>query len=358
MSYALSTHFSRAHTAGCCFTSPKMGGKRHRGIGMNRAKKKKVEQPVSADDEVSDEAVSADDVPSVPGPEPEPEPEPCEPDPEPSPVPPAQPRNRGAELLSKVSAALHELHVVNRRWRKTLLTYYNENSGLRWATKSELARVLERLQHADDEHDEAEDFYRYCCIEYKLFKTWQRLFRYCCRQPKRLAHARLRDQARERLNEHRRRYRCGQEYRHPRPDRDMDNAQVLEHLVQTIGLAKAYQWLHLDEFRAEMNAERTPEEVEQRHMEAEQRSRMRMRASIQRRLDAEQKDPSLRFSRNCMLSWGGGLLGKGVQPADILREMGECVCPLRPQPAGTGTCVLCRAQPADATASAAGSSNS
>ena len=60
--------------------------------------------------------------------------------------------------------ALRQVEIVHRRsWRKTIETHFiADEGGAQWATRSEFNRVLQRLQHADDERDRAFDQYERC----------------------------------------------------------------------------------------------------------------------------------------------------------------------------------------------------
>ena len=336
-----------------------MGGKRHKGIGYNRAKKKKPVQSVLVDDEVVDQD-APEDTPAASAAAP--------PEPEAEPSAPCVPLSPQAILEQKEADAFHKLNIMNKRWRKTINTYFNENPGNRWLTKSELARTLERLQHADDEQDAATREYVMCHRESMLNRTVAQLRRRFWRTG-RARDSLLLDRALLRLHRFEMRRDIAEMKAMLGPASAEEpptveaappggEGKVMELLCARVGLAEAYQWVHLREFR--LDDETTPEDSEQRRIKAQEYDRTRLRASVQRHLDAEKTEPSLRFSRNCMLSWGGGCLAREVtaKPVfQILREMGECVCPFPPHPVGTGTCVMCRAKPTDAVGPAAGSSN-
>ena len=325
-----------------------MPKKRRSSVHHHRPKKKKLEQAVTVEDEPNDVEVEeenkSEDRASPGPPAPPAESEPISVSSE-----PAVCRSVMAELITERDAAMHTLKVVNRRWRKTLLNYFNDHGSLRWATKSELNRVLERLQHADNEHDAAEDYYHHCDIECMRYRTWQTLFRYCNLHLASHAHALARDRARARLNEHRLQYRQTGAAPQPRPDRGIDNAQVVELLCRTVGLAAAYQWLPLDALRSDYADDQEEQQlIADRKEQGKREDVAALRRQIQGFLDAEKTHPFLRFSRSNMLDWSRG---EHANAADILRAMGECLCHTPPKSVGMGTCEMCRADRAEASSS-------
>lgn len=309
---------------------------------MNRANKKKVEAVEPASNEGDDPGDESEpDVPTAQEPEPSPSPDDSEPAYE------HDPAYTWEGLVAQAEEAKHQLMVVNRRWRKTVLTYFNDNSEMRWATASELQRILERLQHADDEHDEAEDYYEWCRILCERFKTFRALAKQARAQPEDLSIAEMRDDARWALVRHRRSWLARGypepelfgAWQIPRPSRDLTHGQTLELLCEHVGLAKAYQWLPLSDLRLDLDPDYVKETPAQMSARAMEHSKEYVRKLVRIRLDQEKADPALRASRHEMKTWN-------VERAfliDALREMGECLC-CGPR---YGSCEMCRADAED-----------
>lgn len=193
-------------------------------------------------------------------------------------------------LQEKMYAALDRLFVVDRRWRKTMLTYFNDNDDQRWAANSVLQRVLDRMQHADEERDEAEDYYYYCRTEVNMFKVYRAARRLARTHPDMPGRALHLEWAANRLKQHRLSYYLN-EYRKARPKRDYHDGQISELLVRNIGMA------HL-------------------------------RACVDRQLAKELEDPTLRKDRKKMLVWSSSLPREEKRACifEALREKGECLC--------------------------------
>ena len=340
-----------------------MPKKARKAIGYQRPKKQKVEHgaPVEEDPDDAQEDEEAEN------------PEPPPPEPDVSDESEAQPRvlmiSRLQELTAERDAAEHELIKVIRRWLKTVDTYFNKSEGgFLWDELSVVQRNLARLEQMDAERDKAEDYHDFKKKEVASYKTWLLLRRAARKRPADASYARQRDWARKRLTALRVSW-CMDEHRCPtrRPKREASVEDQVGLLMLQVGLAAAIKWVPVRDLREELG-DPEPQAAEaaaqaapaQRRIEALERDRTQLRASVQRRLDAEKIDPSLRFSRNCMLDWGGGCLATECTATPvfhILREMGECVCPFPPQRVGTGTCVMCCAKPTNAVGFAAGSSN-
>ena len=132
-----------------------MGGKRHKGIGMNKAKKKKASELLSQLVEFKDTNDAAE-----PCPAPVAAPEPASSSPPPLVLEELQ--DHAAELKELAGMELASLDATNnaiavlRRWNTTMRTYYEEPSHYHYGiTKSERDRVEERLKHADLERKKA-----------------------------------------------------------------------------------------------------------------------------------------------------------------------------------------------------------
>ena len=61
-----------------------------------------------------------------------------------------------ARLRSTRDAAFNALAIVQRRWQKTFNSYFIEHPMLRWETRSELQRGLDRMRSIDEEKAAAE----------------------------------------------------------------------------------------------------------------------------------------------------------------------------------------------------------
>ena len=130
-----------------------MGGKRHKGIGFNRPKKKKVEPA----EEVSIEAEESEDEPDLTR-EPPPEPEPLPP-PSPEPAPPTHAEAKEISAsgalghLRKARDQLREaerrLQVSERRWNKKKKTYHDSGKYSVWDQPSIVKRVEQRMFDAE-----------------------------------------------------------------------------------------------------------------------------------------------------------------------------------------------------------------
>ena len=132
-----------------------MGGRRHKGIGINRAKKKTVlpVAPVIDESESDDEA---DDEPPAP---------PAPPLPATEPPPPAAVeavegktpkaaasfRKHLARAKAAVRVAQHEVAKKERKWERVKKTYMDKDIYSRWAERSVVQRVEQRLFRADIE---------------------------------------------------------------------------------------------------------------------------------------------------------------------------------------------------------------
>ena len=169
--------------------------------------------------------------------------------------PPAQepeeePEVEQRELKKRAVKALRALLVVNRRWRKTILTHFNEKPEYRWLFDSEVfKRVLERMRLVDAEHAAAERHYVNCHREAVLVATLAKFTKQAELHPEddRLAYFAIRADAKLLLF----RSRMDREKRRPLSIREpkcvMDHGKQLELLCKHAGIAEAYQWVHLSE---------------------------------------------------------------------------------------------------------------
>lgn len=223
-----------------------MPKKARKAIGGPRPKKKKVQEAETVEEEPDDEDEDEEAEEAPPPPPPEAAVPPAEPSPPAlvtAPVPSLL-EMVGAELQS----AMHKLDVVNRRWKKTIDTYFNDDGGFLWREDSVVERNLARLNAMDEEHDRAEDFARYKLKEYQMMKNWHILCRAARKFPRRPSYARQRDLARHRLLEHRMSIVRG-EHRQPRPGRNLPVEEQVAVLIREVGLAKAIQWVHVRDLR-------------------------------------------------------------------------------------------------------------
>ena len=152
--------------------------------------------------------------------------------------------NEAKRLELNVERARLEHEVVNRRWRKTMLHYFNDNPMLRWATPSEFQRALDRMQQIDDEHDASEDHVIACENENSCHRRWRKLKRRQILGGYGVGDADIEAAARE-LEEASASHGVARE----RPERKMHGGQVLELIARHAGMAQAFQWVHLSELR-------------------------------------------------------------------------------------------------------------
>ena len=155
-----------------------MGGKRHKGVGYNRAKKKKPSPLVPAAEVTSE--VEESESEQEPEPEPEPEPQPAlAPAPEPAPQPVT---SSGGDHFqrhlpwarSRMLAAKKEYEKAERRWERNFRTYFNYDKYSPYNSQSVVARIKERLQRADDELDEARSAYVWHRTVWLRLRSWLR----------------------------------------------------------------------------------------------------------------------------------------------------------------------------------------
>ena len=218
---------------------------RHRGIGMNRAKKRKV-SPLVPVPEVTEEIEEEEE------PEPLPEPDPPEPALDPS-VEPLDPRDMERPdwpdceqqmYDERAKAARHHADVVNARYRKTIHTYFN-TQRVWYQPPSVYERVMERLQHADDEMDEAIESYKACYRDASLFRKFVRRHLRWQRHPRSKKLERRAHRSEAKL----RRFRVHREFApwlgKPKRASGRDNSGVLDMIARKFGLVEAYQWLRI-----------------------------------------------------------------------------------------------------------------
>ena len=217
-------------------------------VGSQRAKKKKVEQP--AEDEEPSDSMDNDEEPSAA-----------------PPVPPdgmvdithllarfdltqasikatLDEIKEAKRLQQNLEKARHTHEVVNRRWRKTMLHYFNDNPMLRWATDSEFQRGLDRMQEIDDEHDASEDHVIACENENSCHRRWCKLKRRQRLGGYGVEDAEIEEAARELAAA-----RASHGVSRERPERKMHDGQVLELIARHAGMAQAFQWVPLRELR-------------------------------------------------------------------------------------------------------------
>ena len=119
--------------------------------------------------------------------------------------------------------------------------------GLANCDDSELQRVLERMRAIDDEHDAAERRYVDCHRETTLFRTLYNLCEQWRRRPNKNL-GRFIEKTELLLLLHRRRAERNRERVWARKT-PMDDGQQLELLCKHAGIAEAYQWVRVSEFR-------------------------------------------------------------------------------------------------------------
>ena len=235
-----------------------MPKKTRQAIGYVRPKKR----PISQDQELSEEPTNTTELEGLPE--------------EAVPVPPeadlsamsitdggsndVPPQERQENQESKEKAewkkALRKAAVARRRWCKTARTHFNdEDGGARWKTDSELKRVVDRLQKADDERAEAHR--RYVDAHRQLMLS---------RSLKNLSRRAEQEQDVEKQNEllrlvvktHARFARHNNAVlRHllyvkgdlMAPKTPMPTGKQIELLCEHAGLAQAYEWVHMNELR-------------------------------------------------------------------------------------------------------------
>ena len=134
-----------------------MGGKRQKGIGMNKARKKKVSFAIAVpelpESDGDDDAGEDDDPPPPPAPKPTPAPEP-------NPTPSA---SSDLPAGSEFQSVLEDAHArsikakknydkIKRCWQRKM-SYINgrEDAHSHWRSDSEVRRDIERLFSADSE---------------------------------------------------------------------------------------------------------------------------------------------------------------------------------------------------------------
>jgi len=316
-----------------------MPKKVRRAIACPRAKKKKVEQTEAVEDEAGDleEGEEAED-------ETPPPPEPCA-----APAPNADsealpmPQPMHVTLEQEEAAAWHQLQVVNRRWRKTIETHFDR--ATQWATKSELDRVLERLRHADDEHDQAEDQYERCRLQRVRYRTYSTLKRQASRFPGHAVAAKLRDDAKAAYDAARSaaltRGLLHDDEPVKRPNRGLDIGAAIELVAREVGLATAFQLIPLHELRLGMDGSESPEALAEAKAQSAVLYRSMLRERIEHHLQLEKEGRCRRSERSLMLHTSRDERGVIVE---LLREMGECLCHRPGIERVEDRCEICRAE--------------
>ena len=310
-------------------------------VGQQRPKKKRIEQAVADAEESDDLDEDGEAEEAVPPSLPEQPSIPCAPTADSLPIPPPM----HVMLEQEKQAAWHEFQTVNRRWRKTIKTHFHaDNGGARWATKSELDRVLERLRHADDEHDAAQDQYVRCHVQCVRYRSWRMLKRYSLAQPGKPAIARWRDRAKARYDAARRAALTRGLLDEPRsrPIRDLDLWGAIELVATEVGLAQAFQLVPLSDLRIDLGEPEPPEAIADAKTRADEHYRTLIRGRIERVLQAEKEGSRPRSQRSLMLHLtfcsNRGLV------AELLREMGECLCVRPGIERVSDRCEMCRAE--------------
>ena len=215
---------------------------------MPKAKKKKVEDAGTSSNEgieLADESGSDSSADSAePGPGPDSD---SEPEPEPAPAhEPDRYEDTQKELDKRTELAIHKHKIINRRWKATIDTYFNEHAMLRWEARSVLNRGLERMQAIDDEQDRSEDHVMACDGEAKSYKKWSMWDRMARREPDNPWLAGTRDEAACELQQARDKHGVPQ----PRPNRKPEGGAI-GLIAREMGLAEAFQWVHLSELRSD-----------------------------------------------------------------------------------------------------------
>ena len=235
-------HSAHAHAEACYFR--RMPG-RHRKVGMNRPKKKKVDAwtPELVENTIEDTVLVEEVVPKVTlAPEPAP--------PARMPVPDEQ-----TDLMAEYTKlsqlyhdALDKAIVVKRRWLKTRDTYFSDPCHYHWGiTASEQARVLERLNQADFELKQAArkkaDFRQ----ELRLLNSLRIFAMLMSLHPRKKALPRLALMAGVRLLRFRKRNNLAMCVT---PTPIMGPGEVTGYLIETFGLAQAWGVMTVSEFKA------------------------------------------------------------------------------------------------------------
>jgi len=318
-----------------------MPKKVRKAIAGPRAKKKKMEQAEAVEDEADDveEGEEAEyEIP--PAPEPSAAPAPNA-DSDALPMPPPM----HVTLEQERQDALVQVETVHRRWRKTIDTHFNTDNGAHWKTPSELNRVLQRLQHADDERDKAFDQYERCRLQCVRYRTWRTLTKQARAQPDKLVIARMRDEAKARYDTARRAALShgllSEDEPVKRPHGGLDVHGAIELVAKEVGLVQAYQLVPLSQLRLGMDDSESPEALAEAKAQANVRYREMLRERIEGALQAEKEGRRTRSQRTLMLApnWGDRSV-----IIDILREMGECVCRRPGIEREEDRCEICRAE--------------
>ena len=141
---------------------------RHRGLGMNRAKKSKPSPLVPRPTVPRNDAIIKE-----PAPAPAPDPIPSRPAPATDALVAKWQKELPKARLAMVKAR-KEYEKVHRRWVRTAHTHFDEDHSP-WADPSVVARVKQRLQQADDALDKARAEYVRCRREWSTIRTFCKL---------------------------------------------------------------------------------------------------------------------------------------------------------------------------------------
>jgi hypothetical protein len=234
--------------------SPAMPKKKRAAVATHRAKKKKIEQsetveeePESEDEEESDEEEASNS--SEP-----PSPTSARCDDLARQLREAEELNERLEemaeetarLRSTRDAAFNALAIVQRRWQKTFNSYFIEHPMLRWETRSELQRGLDRMRSIDEEKAAAEAHAHACANELECYQTWAKLVDEDADDGVVEAAQALATARENRAAAH--------DPAPPTPPVHDNDAQLKCLLLMSkyVGMAQAFQWVHLADLRRDI----------------------------------------------------------------------------------------------------------
>ena len=306
---------------------------RHKGIGMNKAKKRKPSPLVPAAEVVLEEEEPESEPEPEHEPENEPESEPVPAPAEPAPAEACQPRvnpsARLAKLHKEMRAAEQLVKVAERKWERKKKTYMDSGKYSPYDVQSTVQRIESRLLEADKELGQARATYlrhrdrwvrwrSYCLLSQRyqenplddvIFKFWKRAALRVAEFPQ------------------------VPQWTSMWPGRGAD---YRDRAARDFGLQFAWGLTHADEIKG-VDPDAPDGETEpqrQRRVKAKARSDNEdyIRKCIVRRLQWEKEGKTHRRDRNLLHSYT-----RDVDVREIWREFGECNCPYH----GVETCDLC-----------------
>jgi len=301
---------------------------RHKGIGMNKPKKKKVIPLLLAPD-IAIDTVEADATPCLQSPAPDLDPpallDRCDTTPE------LLDRDERA-VFKRYAQAKHQLAVVERRWKKKKETYHESGKHSPWVSKSIVQRTELRQYETDQHVGEARALCAHRRDRWKRLLSlnrWTTIFR-----------ANRFDAATQTFY-----LRAVNRFTEPTAVPHWKSmwpglvagGDIRDHAAQSFGIAATWGLMHVDELKGAPakgeDGEDLSWEPKQVAARAKAHSEEWFRGRIRARMEAEKDDPSLRYSRGCMLGWPI----RAVNAYAILQEFGLCVCPFP-----RAVCELCK----------------